>query len=223
MIQTLTAATASLFLFANAAAAHSGHGHSKLSLEWKFSQKVDARIQARGTLQATGYYIGLSAHEQKVMKRYGIRNGNIFTAQVDGVNAHVKRTSAGIQIMDSGAMNISTLKRLPIRTLNQVSRISTGDAQHSGHDHSMTSYMWAFGQTTQDRIAKRLNSNEAIFVGLNKFEQDLLNNYNIKVGNRFHNVVNGQTTMAEHTSGGLKIMGLGNSELAQINPSQSNM
>ena len=157
------------------------------------------------------------------MKRYGIRNGNIFTAQVNGVNAHVKRTSAGIQIMDSGVMNISTIERLPIRTLNQVSRISTGDLQHSGHDHSMTPYEWTFGQSTQDRIAKRLNSSEAIFVGLNKFEQDLLNNYNIKVGNRFHTVINSQTTMAERTSGGLKIMGLANSEVAQMNPSQSNM
>jgi hypothetical protein len=157
------------------------------------------------------------------MKRYGIRNGNIFTAQVDGVNAHVKRTSAGIQIMDSGAMNISTLERLPIRTLNQVSRISTGDVQHSGHDHSMTSYMWAFGKSTQDRIAKRLNSSEAIFVGLNKFEQNLLNNYNIKVGNRFHTVVNGQTTMAERTSGGLKVMGLSNGDMAQMSSDQFNM
>ena len=51
MIQTLTAATASLFLFANVAAAHSEHDHSKLSLEWKFSKKVEAKIQARGTLQ----------------------------------------------------------------------------------------------------------------------------------------------------------------------------
>ena len=223
MIQTLTAATASLFLFANVAAAHSEHDHSKLPLEWKFSEKVEAKIQARGTLQESSYYIGLSAHEQKTMKHYGIRPGNIFTSRVNGVNAHVKRTSTGIQIMDSGVMNISTLERLPIRTLNLISRISTGDANHSGHDHSMTPYEWAFGPSTQDRIAKRLNSNEIIFVGLNKFEQDLLNNYKIKVGNRFHTIVNGQTTMAERTTGGLKILGLANNEVAQMNSSQSNM
>ena len=163
MIQTLTAATASLFLFANVAAAHSEHDHAKLSLQWKFSKKAEDKILARGTLQNTGYYIGLSAHEQKTMKHYGIRTGNIFTAQVDGVNAYVKRTSTGIQVMDSGMMNISTMEELPIRTLNQISRISTGNANHSGHDHAMTPYEWAFGQSTQDRIAGRLNSNDVTF------------------------------------------------------------
>ena len=223
MIQTLTAATASLFLFANVAAAHSAHDHSRLSLEWKFSKKVEAKIQARGTLQDNSYYIGLSAHEQKTMKHYGIRNGNIFTAQVDGVNAYVKRTSTGIQIMDRGFMNIGTKEQLPIRTLNQVSRISTGNQNHSGHDHAMTPYEWSFNESTQNRIAGRLNSNDVVFVGLNKFEQDLLNNYNIKVGNRFHTVINGQTTMAERTSGGLNIMGLSNNEVAQMNSNQTNM
>ena len=223
MIQTLTAATASLFLFANIAAAHSAHDHSKLSLEWKFSKKVEDKIEDRGTLQGTGYYIGLSAHEQKTMKRYGIRTGNIFTAQVDGVNAYVKRTSGGIQIMDSGMMNIATKEQLPIRTLNWISRISTGSVSHAEHDHAMTPYEWSFSQSTQDRIAGRLVSNDVIFIGLNKFEQTLLNNYNIKVGNQFHTVINGQTTMAERTSGGLKIMGLSNHEVAQMNPNQANM
>ena len=113
MIQTLTAATASLFLFATVAAAHSEHDHSQLSLQWKFSKKVEAKIQARGTLQGNGYYIGLSAHEQKTMQRYGIRTGNIFTTQVDGVNAYVKRTSTGIQIMDMGVMNIAMRSSSP--------------------------------------------------------------------------------------------------------------
>jgi hypothetical protein len=223
MIQTLTAATASLFLFANVAAAHSQHDHSQLSLQWKFSKKVEAKIQARGTLQEASYYVGLSAHEQKTLKRYGIRPGNIFTTQVDGVNAYVKRTSAGIQIMDSGAMNISVKEQLPIRTLNRISRISTGNASHSGHDHSMMPYEWSFGTSTQSRIADRLDSNDVVFVGLTKFEQDLLKNYNIKVGNQFHTVINGQTTMAERTSGGLKVMGLSNNDVAQMNSNQTNM
>ena len=223
MIQTLTAATASLFLFANIAAAHSEHDHSQLSLQWKFSKKVEAKIQARGTLKDSGYYVGLSAHEQKTLKRYGIRPGNIFTTQVDGINAYVQRTSAGIQVMDSGMMNIAVEEQLPIRTLNRISRISAGSASHSGHDHSMTPYEWSFGDSSQDRIADRLNSKGEVFVGLTKFEQDLLKNYDIKVGNRFHTVINGQTTMAERTSGGLKIMGLSNHEVAQMNSNQTNM
>jgi hypothetical protein len=223
MIQTLTAATASLFLFATVAAAHSAHDHSKLSLQWKFTDKVEAKIQTRGTLQGTGYYIGLSAHEQKTMKHYGIRPGNIFTAQVDGVNAYVKKTSTGIQIMDSGVMNIANREELPIRTLSRISRISTGGTTHAGHHHSMTPYEWSFGQSTQNRIASRLISEDEVFVGLTKFEQDLLNNYNIKVGHKFHTVIDGKTTMAERTSGGLKVMGLPNNEVAQMNQNQTNM
>jgi len=223
LIQTLTAATASLFLFANIASAHSQHDHTKLPFQWKFSKKVEAKIQARGTLQENSYYIGLSAHEQKTMKHYGIRNGNIFTTQVDGVNAYVKKTSAGIQIMDSGVMNIVAKEQLPIRALNWISRISTGNTSHSGHDHAMTPYEWSFGESTQNRIADRLNSKEMVFVGLTKFEQDLLDNYNLKIGNRFHTVINGQTTMAERTSGGLKVMGLSSTDVAQMNSNQTNM
>lgn len=223
MIQTLTAATASLFLFANIASAHSEHDHSRLPFQWKFSKKVEDKIQARGTLQDNSYYVGLSAHEQKTMKHYGIRTGNIFTTQVDGVNAYVKKTSAGIQIMDSGVMNIVVKEQLPIRALNWISRISTGDTNHSGHDHAMTPYEWSFGESTQNRIADRLNSKKMVFVGLTKFEQDLLNNYGIKIGNKFHTDINGQTTMAERTSGGLKIMGLFGNDVAQMNSNQTNM
>ncbi len=223
MIQTLTVVTASLFLCASLASAHSEHDHSKLSLQWKFSKKVEAKIQDRGTLKETGHYVGLSAHGQKTLNRYGIRSGNIFTAQMDGLNAYVKRTSAGIQIMDSGTMNITVNEQLPIRTLNWISRISTGSANHSGHDHSRLPYEWSFGESTQNRISQRLGSEEVVFVGLNRFEQKLLKDYNIKIGNKFHTVINGQTTMAERTSGGLRIMGLSNNEVAQMNSSQTNM
>ena len=223
MIQTLTAATASLFLFANIATAHSEHDHSLLSLNWKFPKKVEAKIQARGTLQDTGNYIGLSAHEQKTLNRYGIQSGNMFTAEVDGVNAYVKRTSAGIQIMGSGTMNITINEQLPIRTLNWISRVSTGSADHAGHDHAMTPYESSFSEFTLNRIDNRLNSKEVVFIGLTKYEQDLLKNYNIKIGNKFHTVINGQTTMAERTSGGLKVMGLSNGDMAQMSSDQFNM
>jgi hypothetical protein len=212
-----------LFLFANVAAAHSEHDHSQLSLQWKFSKQAEVKIQARGTLQGNGYYIGLSSHEQNTMKHYGIRTGNIFTTQVDGVSAYVKRTSTGIQVMDMGVSNVGMKEQLPIRALNWTSRVSTGSANHSGHDHSMLPYEWSFGESTQNRIAQRLGSEEVVFVGLTKFEQKLLNDYHIKVGNQFHTVINGQTTMAERTSGGLKIMGLSSNEVAQMNSNQANM
>lgn len=223
LIQTLTATTASLFLFANIASAHSQHDHSQLSLQWKFAKKTEAKIQARGNLRGTGYYIGLSAHEQKIMQRYGIRNGNIFSSQVNGISTYVKRTSGGIQVVDQRAINISQDEQLPIRPLNWTSNISTQGASHPGHDHSLVPYEWSFGESTQNRIAQRLNSNDEVFVGLTRFEQSLLKDYNIRVGNQFHTVINGKTKMAERTSGGLKIMSLPNREVAQVTPSHSNM
>jgi len=46
-----------------------------------------------------------------------------------------------------------------------------------------------------------------VYVGLSHFEQALLNNYDIKVGNKFHTMVKGQVLMAERTSGGMKVIG----------------
>lgn len=205
MIQTLTA-TAICFLFsAGLATAHSDHDNTRLDTQWQFSKKVEAKIQARGSLEGNSYYIGLSKHEQDMLGHYDIRPGNIFTTQVDGVNAQVKRTMAGIQVMDTGFTDISMKEQLPIRPVNGFSLISTHSMNHAGHHHAMKPYEWSFGNKTQDRLANRLGQEDVVFVGLTRFEQNLLNNYDIKVGNKFHTVVKGQVLQAERTSGGLRV------------------
>jgi len=207
MIQTLTA-TAICFLFsAGLATAHSDHDNTRLDMQWKFSKKVKDKIQSRGTLEGNSYYIGLSKHEQDVLGHYDIRPGNIFTAQVDGVSAQVKRTMAGIQVMDTGSMDISMKEQLPIRPVNRISLISTHSMNHAGHEHAVKPYEWSFGDTTQDRLAKRLGQEDVVYVGLTHFEQNLLNNYDIKVGNKFHTVVKGQVLTAERTSAAMRVMG----------------
>ncbi len=216
IIQTLTAVSASLILSTGLAAAHGSHDHSKLPLKWKFSKKVESKIQKRGGLQDSGYYIGLTSHKQKVLEKYGIKDGNIFSTEINGVNAYVKRTSAGIQIVDSGITNIDAKMVLPIRPKNGISLVSTAAMNHPGHDHSVVNYEWSFAPDTQNRIAKRLGNQAAVYVGLTHFEQALLNDYNIKVGNKFHTVIHGDTMIAERTSGGLKVM-TEPSEVAQLN------
>ena len=207
IIQTLTA-TAIFFLFsAGLAFAHSDHGNTRLDIQWKLSKKIESKIQARGTLEGNSYYIGLSKHEQDVLNHYNIRLGNIFTTQVDGVNAQVKRTMAGIQVMDTGFMDISMKEQLPIRPINRMSLISTHSMNHAGHDHAVKPYEWSFGNKTQDRLANRLGQEDVVYVGLTHFEQNLLNNYDIKIGNKFHTVVKGQVLMAERTSAGMKVLG----------------
>ena len=52
-------------------------------------------------------------------------------------------------------------------------------------------------------------------------EQTLLNNYDIKVGNKFHTMVKGQVLVAERTSGGLKVTSPGSDQVALAN--QGNM
>lgn len=226
MTQTLTA-TAICFLFSTGlATAHSDHDNTQLSIQWQFSKQTEAKIHARGTLQGNGYYIGLSKHEQDVLSHYDIRPGNIITAQVDGVNAHVKRTTAGIQIVDTVAMDVGQKNQLPTRplNLNRISLISTGNAMnHAGHDHALKPYEWSFGNTTQDKLAKRLGQEDVVFVGLTKFEQTLLDNYEIKVGNKLYTTIKGQTLIAERTSGGMRVMGASSNQVAQVNANQSNM
>ncbi len=224
LIQTLTASALSILFSASLALAHSEHDNTQVPVQWKFSKKVEAKIESRGDLEGNGYYIGLSSHEQDTMNHYGIKPGNIFTAKVNGVNAHVKRTMAGIQIVDTGVMDIGLKNQLPIRPNNWISQISTGNSMnHSGHDHKMLPYEWSFGESTQDRIAQRLDQKEAVFVGLNHFEQTLLKNYGIKVGNQFHTVVEGEVMMAERTSGGLKVMGTQNNQVARANIDNESM
>jgi len=206
IIQTLTATAICLVFSAGLATAHSDHDNTRLDMQWKFSKKVEAKIQDRGTLQGNGYYIGLSKHEQDTMKHYGIKTGNIFMANVDGVNTEVKRTMAGIQVIDAGLMDIALKEQLPISPLNWTSLISTGgNMNHTGHEHAAKPYEWTFGETTQDRLANRLGNKDVVFVGLNHFEQTLLDNYDIKVDNKFQTFVKGQVLNAERTSGGMKV------------------
>lgn len=224
MIQTLTATAISFLFSAGLATAHSDHDNTRLGMQWKFSKQVEAKIQARGSLEGNGYYIGLSQHEQDVLSHYDIRPGNIFTTKVDGVSAHVKRTVAGIQIVDTGVMDIGLKEQLPIRPVNRISLISAGNTMnHAGHEHAVKPYEWSFGETTQDRLADRLGNKDVVFVGLNHFEQTLLDNYDIKVGNKFHTMVKGQTLMAERSSGGMRIMSSVNDQVAQVNAAQGSM
>jgi hypothetical protein len=50
MIQTLTATAICLIFSAGLATAHSDHDNTRLDMQWKFSKKVEAKIQDRGTL-----------------------------------------------------------------------------------------------------------------------------------------------------------------------------
>jgi hypothetical protein len=50
------------------------------------------------------------------------------------------------------------------------------------------------------------NNNSDVYVGLNKFEQSLLKEYDIKAGNIFQTTIGGYTFMVEKTSSGIKVI-----------------
>ena len=90
-------------------AAHSGHDHKILSKEWIFPSKAEAKI-ARSI--QNGKYpvtVGLSSIERKAMEAYGIKNGNIFRAQVAGQDLMVKRSSSGIRVNKASTLEVASL------------------------------------------------------------------------------------------------------------------
>ena len=86
------------------------------------------------------------------------------------------------------------------------SKVSLIKFDHSGHDHRVREIDWTFGMKTNDKIVKRAFSSEGGFlVGLNTFEQKLLGEYEINVGNRFYISISGHKFEATRTTAGLKI------------------
>lgn len=87
------------------------------------------------------------------------------------------------------------------------SKVSMGHPSHPGHDHAALPYEWTFGLTTQDKIVRAMVQNEKnVLVGLNAFEQSLLEEYEIKAGNTFQTTIQGHQFLIEKTASGIKVI-----------------
>ncbi len=78
---------------------HPGHDHQHLALSWVFNPAIEGKIHDNRVLHEGSGAIGLSTKEQKTLDRYGIKVGNSFNANVDGMTYTVKRTTMGLKVL----------------------------------------------------------------------------------------------------------------------------
>jgi hypothetical protein len=220
IIAATAIASAITLSMSTSALAHSDHDHSKLPLNWTFVNDTSSKIEERMDTQDAVRYVGLSKFEQKKLKYYGIKEGNSFNSVVDNRPIQVTKTMGGVKIDEVDTAELANNWRIPLRQKDVVSLGSMGGGHaHVGHDHSYLPYEWEFANRTMNRIQNRMDRMDtANYVGLNRFEQKLLNKYGIKAGNTFHSYINGADVLLERTMGGVKVVKmLDNTTVAKSN------
>jgi len=187
--------------------AHTSHDHSQLPYKWEFSKKMIKKIERHINSTTPNGIVGLSRFEQHKLGSYGINVGNKFSSSIGGVNALIERTTMGIRIIKATNFNSSNSEWLiPIKPSINISKVSLINLGHSEHDHRVRDIEWTFGTKTNDKIVKRaFSSSGGFLIGLNSFEQKLLDEYEINVGNRFYISISGHKLGAKRTTAGLKI------------------
>ena len=182
--------------------AHSSQDHSQLPYKWEFSKNVKKKIERNINSNIPNGIVGLSRFEQRKLNSYGIKVGNKFSSSIGGVNALIERTTMGVRIIKAKNINSTNSEWLiPIKSSMNVSKVSLIKLDHIGHDHGVRNIEWTFGNKTNEKIVKRIFLSEGGFlVGLN-----LLDEYEILVGNRFYISISGHKLAAERTTAGLKI------------------
>lgn len=209
--QTLfkTLAIASLTLIASGTVfAHSNHDHSTVPFKWQFSENMNSKIERDlNSAKPTGV-IGLNPFEQKKFNHYGIKVGNKFSSIVQNVDVTFERTSAGLKITDASVFSTTMNGEiLPFKKVSKISKVSLQKHLHPGHNHDRLQVKWVFGDSTNTKIVKHMfEGKKNLLVGLTNLEQNLLNEYEIKSGNKFELSISRHNFLVERTSGGLLIL-----------------
>jgi hypothetical protein len=202
------AIAATITLTASVAMAHSAHDHSTVPYKWEMSNDLKAKMYKSLKSEKSSSLIGLSHFEQKKLNHYEIKTGNKFNTVVDGYNFLMERTSAGMKIVDMKLTEkVSYRGKVPIKEAQRISKASINNQSHIGHNHGQLPYEWTFGKSTQNKIIRGINQSENdVYVGLNKFEQSLLKVYGIKPGNTFQTAIGGHNFWVEMTTAGAKVI-----------------
>jgi hypothetical protein len=206
-LKTLAITTMTL-LASGTALAHSSHDHSTASFNWEFSKKLNAKVERDLNSNNPTGTVGLNSFEQKKFNHYGIKVGNKFNSSIRNVDVTFERVSSGLRITDASILKYTAAKNIvPIRKISSISKVSGQVLSHLGHDHSRLPVEWVFGQTTNSKIVRHMYDGKGnLSVGLTLVEQKLLNEYDIKVGNKFHLSISGHSFLVERTSGGLNVI-----------------
>lgn len=207
ILKTL-AITAITFLASGSALAHSDHDHSVVPFKWEFSKKLNAKVERDLNSNKPTGTIGLNSIEQKKFDHYGIKVGNKFNSSIRNVEVTFERVSSGLKITDASLIKFaSTEDIVPKRNISSINKVSGQLLSHVGHDHNRLPVEWVFGPATNSKIVKHMFEGKGdLFVGLTRFEQKLLNEYDIRTGNQFNLSISGHSFLAERTSGGLNII-----------------
>ena len=205
---SILAVATSIVCISSSAMAHSAHDHSTVPYKWVLSKSLKAKIDTRLNSLTPTSVIGLNSFEQKKLAHYDIKVENKFNTEIRGINLLVKRTSAGMKIVDASRVSrASYTDQVPIKKTNMFSKATTSHSNHAGHDHSYLPYEWTFSLATQDKIVRGMIRNEkSALIGLNAFEQSILKEYGIKSGNSFHAKFQGNEFLIEKTSAGIKVI-----------------
>ncbi|MZH41852.1 MAG: hypothetical protein F3739_07840 [Nitrospinae bacterium] len=219
IVLNILAITAMTIFTSATVMAHSNRDHSKVPFKWELSEKLNSKIERDLNSSNPSGFVGLSLTEQKKFDNYVINVGNKFEARVRNVDVIFERTSGGLKIVDASKAKKETENVVPIRNISSISKVSTQGLSHIGHNHKRLPVEWKFGPATNSKIVKRMFETRGnIFVGLNPIEQDMLNDYKVKVGNRFQLSISGHSFLVERASGGLKVINHATSlDVVQLN------
>ena len=187
---------------------HSAHDHSTVPYKWALSKNLQSKIENRLSSSNPTSLIGLSHFEQKKLNSYDIKVGNKFNTEMRGLSFLLERTTAGMKIVDASRIGkVGYSDQVPIKKTNIFSKASVGHKSHVGHDHAFLPYEWTFSMETQNKILEGIFRNEEeVLVGLNAFEQSILNAYEIKNGNTFQTTIKGHKFLIKKTSAGIKVI-----------------
>lgn len=202
-----TAAMFTLVLFVSSPAwAHSTHDHSTIPFKWEFSNGVKAKIDRSLQMKEAAGTIGLNKFEQRKLNHYGIKVYNQFKTHYRGLVMEVERNTMGLRIISVTDMDhAAAMETIPVRTIAGAVRMSMGHS-HPGHDHAKLDVEWIFGAKTHDLIRNNLDrfSGQSL-IGLSTFEQNLLEQYGIKVGNEFQSRIGDIPVTVTRTTAGIAL------------------
>ena len=201
-----TLAIASLTLIASGTVfAHSNHDHSMVPFKWKFSENLHSKIERDLNSTKPIEAIGLNPFGQKKFNHYGVKIENKFSSIVQNIDITFERTSAGLKVTDASIFN--TTMNIEILPFKKVSNVSMQKQFHPGDNHDLLQIEWIFRDTTNAKIVKHMFEGKGnLSVGLTNLEQNLLNEYEIKSGNKFQLSISGHNFLVKRTSGGLIIL-----------------
>lgn len=104
-------------------------------------------------------------------------------------------------------MKAKTIAASLALTFGLIAVTANGAYAHPNHDGVGMKLFWAFPKSTQTKIERILESkNLDIVVGLSKFEQGILDHYDIKSGNTFKISAGGMNWTVKRNSSGVQLV-----------------